>query len=209
MIGHKSVIREKLSTAKQSKKRSLPSGIRILSESKIYNKKHIALEDINLEINKGELITILGPNGAGKSTLINILIGQIGCSFGHAKIGPFIIHHELIVDSYYIKRLIGICSQFDSFWDELTVYETMYLFSRLRGIKEDRLKDYIDHKILEVNLVKKKFEKVGNLSGGMKRRLSICISMLGDPTVIFMDEPTSGLDPINRKKIWRLINVRN
>ena len=153
------------------------------------------------------MIAILGPNGAGKSTLINILIGQIGSSFGHSKIGPFIVHHELIVDSYYIKRLIGICSQFDSFWDELTVYETVYLFSRLRGIKDDRIKDYINKKLLEVNLLKKINEKVAKLSGGMKRRLSICISLLGDPSIIFMDEPSSGLDPINRKKIWKLINV--
>jgi len=178
-----------------------------LCESKIYGRKHIALEDINMEISKGELLTILGPNGAGKSTLINILIGQIGSSFGYAKIGPFIIHHELIVDSYYIKRLVGICSQFDFFWEELTVYETVYLFSRLRGIQEERIKEYIDQKILEVNLTKIKNEKVACLSGGMKRRLSICVSLLGDPSVIFMDEPTSGLDPLNRKKIWKLINV--
>lgn len=200
-------MKEKLDVSENSKKRSVPNGIRILCESKFYNKKHIALEDINLEISKGELLTILGPNGAGKSTLINILIGQIGSSFGHAKIGPFIIHHELIIDSFYIKRLVGICSQFDSFWEDLTVYETIFLFSRLRGIKEERIREYIDQKILEVNLMKKKNEKVGSLSGGMKRRLSICVSLLGDPSVIFMDEPTSGLDPINRKKIWKLINV--
>jgi len=200
-------LKEKLDVSENSKKRSVPNGIRILCESKFYNKKHIALEDINLEISKGELLTILGPNGAGKSTLINILIGQIGSSFGHAKIGPFIIHHELIIDSFYIKRLVGICSQFDSFWEDLTVYETIFLFSRLRGIKEERIREYIDQKILEVNLMKKKNEKVGSLSGGMKRRLSICVSLLGDPSVIFMDEPTSGLDPINRKKIWKLINV--
>jgi len=186
----------------------VPKGIRLLCESKIYNKKIVALDDINLEIRKGELLTVLGSNGSGKSTLINILTGQISNSFGHAKIGPFIIHHELIVDSYYIKRLVGICGQADSFWEELTVFETIYLFSRLRGIKEERIKEYITEKILEVNLMKKKDEKVGNLSGGMKRRLSICISLIGDPTVILMDEPTTGLDPINRKKIWKLINVK-
>jgi ABC-type multidrug transport system ATPase subunit len=68
---------------------------------------------------------------------------------------------------------------------------------------------YIDEKIAEVNLENKKNEQVSKLSGGMRRRLSICISTLGEPLIIFMDEPTTGLDPNNRRQIWKLINVIN
>lgn len=160
-----------------------------------------------MEITKGEIVTILGPNGAGKSTLINILTSQLSASEGYAKLGPFIIHQELITDNLYVKRLIGICSQFDYLWEELTVKETLLMYSRLRGIKEHKIEKYVEEKILDVNLEKKKNDFVSTLSGGMKRRLSICISTLGEPSVIFMDEPTTGLDPNNRRKIWQLINV--
>jgi ABC-type multidrug transport system ATPase subunit len=166
-----------------------------------------ALADVNMEVTKGEIITILGPNGAGKSTLINILTGQLSSSTGYAKVGPFIIHNDLFIDANYVKRLIGVCSQFDYLWDELTVYETLHMYARLRGISATKVNEYIEEKLLSVNLDKKKNERVSSLSGGMKRRLSICISTLGEPFIIFMDEPTTGLDPNNRRKIWKLINV--
>jgi len=204
---HVSVINEKKQISILNKKRTIPNGLRILSISKIYNNNFDALNDINIEINKGEVFTILGPNGAGKSTLIHILTSQIAASEGYAKLGPFMIHSDLFIDSIYVKRMVGICSQFDYFWDELNVYQTLHLYSRLRGIREEKIESYIDEKLNLVGLEELKFIKVNNLSGGMRRRLSICISTLGDPFVIFMDEPTSGLDPNNRRKIWKLINV--
>jgi ABC-type multidrug transport system ATPase subunit len=166
-----------------------------------------ALTDINLEITKGEILTILGPNGAGKSTLINILTNQISSTTGYGKVGPFIIHSELFIDAHYVQRLIGICSQFDYLFEEFTVYESLHLYSRLRGIKENKIDEYINQKLISVGLENKINERISNLSGGMKRRLSICISTLGEPFIIFMDEPTTGLDPNNRRKIWKLINV--
>jgi ABC-type multidrug transport system ATPase subunit len=203
---HISVTNEKKLVATLNKKGIVPNGIRIMSVSKKYPNGLKALNDINIEISKDEVFTILGPNGAGKSTLINILTSQISSSEGLAKVGPFMIHSDLFIDSIYLKRMIGICSQFDYFWEDLTVYETLYVYSRLRGISLNKIENYIDEKIFEVGLERKKFEKVSKLSGGMRRRLSICISTLGDPFIIFMDEPTSGLDPNNRRKIWKLIN---
>ena len=204
---HISVLNEKKFVATLNKKRTIPNGLRILSISKIFENDFEALSDINLELYKGEVFTILGPNGAGKSTLINILTSQISASEGYAKLGPFMIHSDLFIDSIYVKRMIGVCSQFDYFWEELTVNETLELYSRLRGIKQEKIENYLDGKLKLVGLVEEKNNLVKNLSGGMKRRLSICISTLGDPFVIFMDEPTSGLDPNNRRRIWRLINT--
>ena len=203
---HVSVNIEKKNVAMLNKKRGIPNGIRVMAVGKKYENDFEALFDVNLEINKGEVFTILGPNGAGKSTLINILTSQMAGTHGYAKVGPFSIHSDLFIDSIYVKRLIGICSQFDYLWEELTIYETLFLYARLRGIKEHLIEHYIDDKIAEVGLEKKKNEQVSKLSGGMRRRLSICISTLGDPLIIFMDEPTSGLDPNNRRKIWNLIN---
>jgi ABC-type multidrug transport system ATPase subunit len=203
---HISVVREKTEVAKLNKRRAVPSGIRIMCVGKTYQNNLKALSDVNIEITKNELITILGPNGAGKSTLINILTSQIASTNGYAKVGPFTIHSELFLDAIYVKRLIGICSQFDYLWEDLTVSETLILYSRLRGIKETRISTYVDEKIVSVGLEKKKNELVSKLSGGMRRRLSICIATLGEPLIIIMDEPTTGLDPNNRRKIWKLIN---
>ncbi len=86
------------------------------------------------------------------------------------------------------------------------MYENLYYYSRLRGIKESNINNYINIKLREVNLEEKVNQQAGKLSGGMRRRLSICISTLGDPYIIFMDEPTTGLDPNNKRKIWKLIN---
>jgi ABC-type multidrug transport system ATPase subunit len=177
-----------------------------MSIGKTY-KSEPALSDINMEITKGEIITILGPNGAGKSTLLNILTGQLSSSTGYAKVGPFMIHNDLFIDASYLRRIIGVCSQFDYLWDELNVYETLSMYSRLRGISNPKLDEYVKEKLVSVNLEKKAYEKVSSLSGGMRRRLSICIATLGEPFILFMDEPTTGLDPNNRRKIWKLINV--
>jgi ABC-type multidrug transport system ATPase subunit len=206
-IDHSSVLEEKKIVANLTKKRTVPSGIRIMNVGKEYDNKIVALSDINLEITKGEILTILGPNGAGKSTLINILTNQIAASTGYAKVGPFMIHSELFIDAYYVQRLIGICSQFDYLFEELTVYESLHLYCRLRGIKENKINEYISDKLISVGLEEKANERISSLSGGMKRRLSICISTIGEPFIIFMDEPTTGLDPNNRRKIWKLINV--
>lgn len=89
---------------------------------------------IYIEIRKDEILAILGPNGAGKSTMINILTCQIASNEGYAKLGPFIIRNEFTLDSKYVKRIIGVCSQFDYLWEELTIYEHLYLYSKLRGI---------------------------------------------------------------------------
>lgn len=117
--------------------------MRLLSISKEFDNGVKALTDINMEIFKDEIVTILGPNGAGKSTLINILTGQLSPSDGYAKIGPFMIHNEMFLDSIYVKRLIGICSQFDYLWEELTVRETLALYSRLRGKIHTNIKEYL------------------------------------------------------------------
>jgi ABC-type multidrug transport system ATPase subunit len=203
---HYSVVEEKKIVANLNKRGSVPEGIRILSIEKVFPNGFQALSDVNIEICKGEIFTILGPNGAGKSTLINILTNQISSNEGFAKVGPFVIHSEMFLDSIYLKRIIGICSQNDYFWEELSVYEILYIYSKLRGISDIRISQYIEEKISEVGLENKKNERVSRLSGGMRRRLSICISTIGDPFIIFMDEPTSGLDPNNRRKIWQLIN---
>ena len=169
----------------------------------------------------GELFTILGHNGAGKSTLINILTGNISPSFGTAKINDA----DIIVDPESIEELIGLCPQHDILWEELTAEEHIQLYARLRSkffnshkeiiinkkfklfsdFEEDEIPNIVNAKLKEVNLESQKNLEVKTYSGGMKRRLSILLSTVGNPKVVFLDEPTTGLDPVNKRFIWSMI----
>ncbi len=109
----------------------------------------------------------------------------------------------MFIDSLYIKKMIGVCSQFDLFWEEMTVLETISFFAYLKGVI---LQKIIYDKIIEFGLNGKENERINRLSGGMRRRVSLLISTLGDPYILYLDEPTTGLDPVNKRKIWKIIN---
>jgi ABC-type multidrug transport system ATPase subunit len=110
----------------------------------------------------------------------------------------------MFIDSLYIQRMIGVCCQFDLFWEEMTVLEIISFFGRLKGINYI---EKIQEKITLFGLNGKQKEYVSQLSGGMRRRLSLLISILGDPFILYLDEPTTGLDPVNRRKIWKIIDM--
>lgn len=97
---------------------------------------------------------------------------------------------------------MGVCPQFDLLWPQLTVEEHLRFYARLKGTPGSVLEKKINEAIEEVNLTKFKNFLASSLSGGMKRRLSIAISLVGDPKIVFLDEPSSGLDPDNRRQIW-------
>ena len=146
---------------------------------------------------------ILGHNGAGKTTLINILTGVI--SPDSSKDLEIIINNKSIERIDEIRKYIGVCSQFDILWSEMTAYEHLYMFARLKNLPIDQIENKIDTTLGFVNLKSEKHAKVSSFSGGMKRRLSLAISAIGNPKVIFLDEPTTGLDPKVRQQIWELI----
>ena len=102
---------------------------------------------------------------------------------------------------------MGVCPQFDILWPSLTVEEHLYFYARLRGVNSKDEKQKVNETLDEVNLQPQRNSKVTELSGGMKRRLSIGISLVGDPRIVFMDEPTTGLDPENRRHLWEVLSV--
>ena len=160
-----------------------------------------AVNDLSLEIYNPELLTILGHNGAGKSTLINILTGISSPSYGTATIFGL----DILSDMREIRKILGVCPQHDILWDELTAKEHLILFARLKEIPyEEALRD-AEEKLLLVKLSHVQNRLVGTFSGGMKRRLSVAISGVGNPRLIILDEPTTGMDPINRRSAWKLI----
>jgi ABC-type multidrug transport system ATPase subunit len=186
---------------------SVPWAVRLQNISKLYRKwsccrsetDTFAVDDVSLTIKSGELFTLLGHNGAGKTTLISMLTGLFRPSSGTATI------YGLDLEEDAVRSLIGVCPQHDVLWSELTAREHLLLFARVKGIPSYLIDSEVHDKLQLVGLDHVANEKAGSFSGGMKRRLSVAVSCIGDPKLIFLDEPSSGLDPVNKRKIWRMI----
>ena len=160
-----------------------------------------AVKGVSLEIDKNELMCFLGHNGAGKSTLFNMLTGITCPTSGTAKI----CNLDIVGNQDKIRRVIGVVPQFDILWETLTAREHMVMFCKIKGVLPDEIDDQVLSLLEQVGLEDVKDAQVGTFSGGMKRRLSVAISAIGNPRVIFMDEPTTGMDPVSRQAIWKLM----
>ncbi|KAL0490100.1 abcA7 [Acrasis kona] len=164
---------------------------------KRYGKK-TALNGLTLGVNYGECFGLLGPNGAGKTTLLSILYGLFPPSSGTAQVAGYPLS-----DIHDIHRHIGVSMQFDVLWDSLTVKEHLTFYARLKGVKN--VKSHVNELLDGVGLVHKKNVMSKSLSGGMRRRLSLGVALVGSPSVVFLDEPTTGLDPQSRRSVWDCI----
>ena len=165
------------------------------------SKPVLALKGISISAQKGDLVAILGQNGAGKTTLVNILSGYMKQTKGTAKLFGLDVRSQL----EEIREIVSLCPQFDIFWDDLTVYEHLELVYLIKGLDKEDKERYLHEAIREINLEDKKNTRISELSGGMRRRVSIGMSKIGDPKILFLDEPTTGLDPINQKEIVKLL----
>lgn len=157
-----------------------------------------------LGVQEGECFCLLGPNGAGKTTTINCLTGVIPVTSGDALMYGESVRTTGGLNS--IRSFMGVCPQFDILWDKLTGREHLQLFADIKGIPWKFRSMQIESLLEQVKLA-----EAGNLvaeaySGGMRRRLSVAVALLGNPKVIFLDEPTTGMDPISRRHVWDLID---
>jgi len=150
---------------------------------------------------KGECFGLLGPNGAGKTTLISILTGLYPPTDGYAWVDGYDVHTEMD----YIHRNIGVCPQHDILWDDLTCVEHLLFYARLKGVPKNEEMNQVEKILKEVGLSDSATKQANELSGGMRRRLSIAISLVGDSPILFLDEPTTGLDPETRRYLWTTI----
>lgn len=164
-------------------------------------KNVVAVSDLTLEINKGEIFGLLGVNGAGKTTTIKMLSGLIKPTSGSAKI----FGKDLKEDLNEIKQIISISPQESAIAKNLTVYENLLLMAELYGQSkkeaEENVKE-VSHALSLDNYLKRRAK---TLSGGYKRRLSIAMALVLKPQILFLDEPTLGLDVINRHELWKII----
>ncbi|KAI3390000.1 hypothetical protein SNEBB_011278 [Seison nebaliae] len=173
--------------------------IKIKNISKTFTvdkKEFFALKNVNLTIYQNEVLGLLGSNGAGKTTLSNILIGYITPNEGEIQFGS---------SSSSSIPSIGFCPQQDVNFPLLTCEEHLRLFGQLQGLEEKYLKRFIYEVLESVNLTKDINVMAKNLSGGMKRRLMLAMTLITNPEIVILDEPTSGLDPRNRRMLWNII----
>ncbi|NWQ58710.1 ABC8B protein, partial [Neopipo cinnamomea] len=180
--------------------------IRLHNIKKTYKKKDKkteALRGLSLNIYEGQITALLGHSGAGKTTLLNVLSGLTFPSEGSATIYNYKL--SKIGDREEIREMIGICPQFNTQFEVLTVKENLKTFAEIKGIKSKEVEREVQNILELLDISNIQDTQAEKLSGGQKRKLSIGIAMLGNPQVLFLDEPTAGLDPLSRHQVWSLL----
>lgn len=164
-----------------------------------------AVDCINLSVNSGEIFGFLGPNGAGKSTVVRMLTTLLRPTSGHARVAGF----DVVKQADSVRRSIGVALQDAAIDPLMTGTELLELQAVLYGIPSNKMKVRA-HELLErVGLTAAADRRVGTYSGGMKRRLDLALSLIHQPTVLFLDEPTTGLDPMSRLALWEEVRRLN
>uniref|UniRef100_A0A4W4H932 ABC transporter domain-containing protein n=1 Tax=Electrophorus electricus TaxID=8005 RepID=A0A4W4H932_ELEEL len=182
----------------------LVSGVKIKHLSKVFrvgNKTKEAVKDLTVNMFEGQITVLLGHNGAGKTTTLSMLTGLFPPSGGRAYINGY----DICQDMALIRRSLGLCPQHDVLFDNLTVREHLLFYTQLKGYPREKIPDEVDRIIRILNLEDKTNARSKTLSGGMKRKLSIGIALIGDSKVVMLDEPTSGMDPSARRATWDLL----
>jgi lipooligosaccharide transport system ATP-binding protein len=164
-----------------------------------------AVKGIDVTVRKGEAFGFLGPNGAGKSSTMRMVAAVSPVSGGTLRI----LGMDPAVDGPKIRARIGVCPQEDTLDTELNVRDNLYIYGRYFGLPRAEVRQRVDELLAFVQLTEKAGAKVEDLSGGMKRRLTIARSLINRPEVLLLDEPTTGLDPQARHVVWdRLFRLK-
>jgi ABC-2 type transport system ATP-binding protein len=173
--------------------------IEISNLSKSYASGFKALKSINLEIRREEIFALLGPNGAGKTTLISIICGIVNPTKGAVRVG----NHDIISDYRAARAMIGLVPQELAINPFESVWATVSFSRRLFGKPPNPA--YIEQVLKSLSLWDKKDNKIGTVSGGMKRRVLIAKALSHEPDILFLDEPTAGVDVELRRDMWQLM----
>lgn len=164
-------------------------------------KKVNAVDDVSFSVRRNTAFALLGHNGAGKSTLFKIITTSLEPTDGDAYIYGLSVRKNRGA----VRKLLGVCPQFDVFWDKLTGAEHIRVFAALKGLRGSRRDEEVNLRLEDVGLSEKADVYACNYSGGMQRRLSVAMSLTGDPKVIVLDEFSSGSDPLVRRDLWSAI----
>jgi len=165
-----------------------PPAVVLRGVEKVFGRseRFVAVDSVFYSMNYGQLTAILGHNGSGKSTTFNMLTGLSKVTSGDAEI----FGRSVSGDMAELHAVMGVCPQHDVLWDQLTAREHLELFARIKGL-HGNIGEEANRRIDQVKLHSAADSNAGGFSGGMRRRLSLAIAMLGDPSIVFLDEPVS------------------
>lgn len=164
----------------------------------------VAVRDVSLDLYTNQILALLGHNGAGKTTMINMLCGLMPPTSGDADVFGAKVSYDMPT----IRESLGVCPQHNILFEDLTVQEHLDLYCAIKGVPRDQTKGAVRDMIEQVGLVEKINDQSESLSGGMKRKLSVGIALIGNSKIVFLDEPTSGMDPYSRRATWDLLKKK-
>ena len=168
------------------------------------------VEDLSFSIGAGECLGVIGPNGAGKTTTIRMCLGLTrpdGGTMQYALGGPDEMALAMPHDAMAIKARLGVVSQIDTLDPDFTCAENLLVYGRYFGLRDAHIRQRIPELLEFASLTHKAAAKPGELSGGMKRRLSLARALVNDPRLLLLDEPTTGLDPQARHLMWERLQL--
>ncbi len=161
----------------------------------------VAVENLDLEIHKGEVFGLLGPNGSGKTTTIRMLCGLLEPTAGKATV----VGIDVVEDPEGVRQRIGYMSQRYGLYDDLTVRENMRFYGSMYGLRGAKREMRVRALLDELGLGPRENQMAGTLSGGWKQRLALACATAHQPDMLFLDEPTAGVDPSSRRLFWNWI----
>ncbi len=168
---------------------------------KVFDDGKAAVDGLDLQMYTGQIFVLLGHNGAGKTTTISMLTGMLQPTSGQATAFGLNIFKDLVP----LRKELGVCTQHDAFFDQLTVDEHMDFYGRIKGLDGEEL-ELQKEKLYRNFKLEQEVQKLGRqLSGGCKRKLSVALSFLGNPRLVMLDEPTSGMDTTMRQELWNML----
>jgi ABC-2 type transport system ATP-binding protein len=163
--------------------------------------KQIVLDGIDLEVAEGTVFALLGPNGAGKTTTVHILSTLLAPDGGEARVAG----HDVVAEPNAVRAAIGLTGQFSAVDGMLTGEENLRLIADLRHLGRAEGRRRVAELLERFDLVDEARKPVASYSGGLRRRLDLAMTLVGDPRIIFLDEPTTGLDPRSRRVMWDIV----
>ncbi|SHL10719.1 oleandomycin transport system ATP-binding protein [Actinacidiphila paucisporea] len=157
-----------------------------------------ALDGVDLDVRQGTVLGVLGPNGAGKTTLVRVLSTLVKPDAGSARVAGY----DVLRQPRQLRRVIGLTGQYASVDEKLSGRENLYMIGRLLDLPSRQAKARADELLERFSLTEAAKRPAMQYSGGMRRRLDLAASMIGNPSVLYLDEPTTGLDPRTRNEVW-------
>jgi ABC-2 type transport system ATP-binding protein len=177
-----------------------PLAIEVTGLRKSYG-DHVVLDGIDLAVPEGAIFSLLGPNGAGKTTVVQILSTLVNADGGDIRVAG----HELSAEPDAVRAAIGVTGQFSAVDNLLTGTENLLLMADLHHLGRGAGRRRAAELLRQFDLADAAGKLAGTYSGGMRRRLDLAMTLVGDPRVIFLDEPTTGLDPRSRQTMWQIV----